>query len=449
MKTFLDWSAYKDAGVGDAYADIPKTGGDFAKAIAVCINSRQCERADHKGVMCPSFRITQQTENSTGGRVRLLKAALNGQLGELALQHPSVAQAMDACLGCKGCKRECENTVDMALIKMEYIAQHHAKNPISWRNYVLAHFPRLLQRYPFLSQLPALHNRLPWLAKLTEKWFGITARRSVPAPKSAPALNLTASSANESNARAVVLLVDTFTQHFNPEIAEAAISVLQAAGYQVNLAAPAADDAEAKRNLCCGRTFLAQGLIDEARLEARRMITALQPLVEAGQTIIGLEPSCLLTLRDEYKALGLGDAAAKIAQHSLLLEEFLAREHTAKKLNLKLKAIPQTVPALVQGHCHQHALGAIKAMRKVLKLIPNFQFEIIEPACCGMAGSFGIEAEHVEMSLEMAEQTLLPALRAAPDAQVIANGFSCRHQIHDTAHRTSQHLALVLRAALA
>lgn len=449
MKTFLDWSAYKDSGMGDAYADIPKTGGDFAKAVAVCINSRQCER-EAKGVMCPSFRVSQNTNYSTGGRVRLLKAALNGEMGELPFTDPKLAEAMDLCLGCKGCKRECENKVDMALIKMEYLAQRQAKTGISLRSRILANFPVWLHRYPWLKSLPKLRNRSGLLAKLGEKFLDVSARRQLPEPASdtfsPPAALLTDLAAQ---GKEVVLFIDTFSRHFEPEIPEAALYVLTTAGYQVSFAEATKNSAEASRPLCCGRTFLAQGLIDEARAEAQRVIDALLPHVEAGRTIIGLEPSCLLSLRDEYLSLGLGEAAVKISQHAFLFEEFLAREHTAKRLNLSFRTLgPKTIPALIHGHCHQNALGAMKSMRKILKLIPQFEFEIIEPSCCGMAGSFGIEAEHAELSLDMANQTLLPALQAAPEAQVISNGFSCRHQIRETAQRQPKHLAVLLREAL-
>lgn len=449
MKTFLDWSAYKDSGMGDAYADIPKTGGDFAKAVAVCINSRQCER-EAKGVMCPSFRVSHNPNYSTGGRVRLLKAALNGEMGELPFTEPKLAESMDLCLGCKGCKRECENKVDMALIKIEYLAQRQEKTGISLRSRVLANFPLWLHRYPWLKFLPKLRNHSGLLAKLGEKFLDVSAHRQVPEPASesftplAPLLSDLAAQGKE-----VVLLIDTFSRHFEPEIPEAALHVLTAAGYQVFFAEATQTSAEDSRPLCCGRIFLAQGFIAEARAEAQRLVDALLPHVEAGRTIIGLEPSCLLSLRDEYLSLGLGEAAVKISQHAFLFEEFLAREHTAKRLNLSLKALnSKTTPALIHGHCHQNALGAMKSMRKILKLIPQFEFEIIEPSCCGMAGSFGIEVEHAALSLEMVNQTLLPALQAAPDAQVISNGFSCRHQIRETAQRQPKHLAVLLREAL-
>jgi len=443
MKTHLDWSAYEDAGMGDAYADIPKTGGDFAKAVAVCINSRQCESLN-KGVMCPSYRVNANPALSTGARVRLLKAALNGELGATPFTHPALAEVMDLCISCKGCKRECENNVDMARIKIEYLAQANAITGLSLRARLFAGLPRWLHHSKWLPRLLKWRNRSRRLARIGERLFGISARRRLPEPAVVP---FRAPACDNAGERSVILFVDTFSHHFEPQVAEAALSVLGAAGYHVTIAR-AADDPTG-RPLCCGRTYLAQGMIEQARAEARRVVDALLPHARKGQPIIGLEPSCLLTLRDEYKALGLGETADEVAGQALLLEEFLAREHSAGRLDLPLQAIEQNgVRALIHGHCHQKAVGAMKSMRKVLKLIPGFQFEMIEASCCGMAGSFGLEAEHTDLSLAMAEQALFPALRAAPDAAIVANGFSCRQQINDGVQRKPQHIALLLRAAM-
>jgi glycerol-3-phosphate dehydrogenase subunit C len=459
MKTFLDWSAYEDAGLGDAYADIPKTGGNFAKAVAVCINSKACESHHSKGVMCPSYRVTGESNLSTDGRVRLLKAALNGDLGERPFADPVLGRAMDLCASCKGCKRECENEVDMALIKVEYLAQLNDEDGLSLRSRMFAHLPVWLHRWPGLRRVIAWRNGSNVLMMLGEKLLGISASRQLPVPAAKafqtpellspdPANGLgpktdAALDAPPVSSREVVLLVDTFSRHFDPDIADAALAVLQAAGYRVIVAEPA----QAGRPLCCGRTYLAQGLVAQARAEARRMVKTLLPHAEAGRTIIGLEPSCLLTLRDEYKALGLGEDAAKVASQALLFEEFIAREHTAKSLNLRLK--PLGKPVLVHGHCHQKAVGAMKSMRKVLKLIPGLQFDLIESSCCGMAGSFGLEAEHTAVSWEMASQSLVPKLREAPDSLVLSNGFSCRQQILEGDGRASLHLAQLFRDALA
>jgi glycerol-3-phosphate dehydrogenase subunit C len=448
MKTYLDWSEYQDAGMGDAYADIPKTGGNFAKAVAVCINSRLCESSG-KGVMCPSFRIDEKGDHSTGGRVRLLKAALNGELGEAPFGHPGLAEAMDLCVSCKGCKRECENKVDMAAIKIEYLAQRNAASGIPLRTRLFAHLPLWLYRWPWLGRLAAWRNRMPWLARLGERWLGISARRRLPEPTArrfSPPL-AEQDPASGEGVREVVLLVDTFTHYFEPEIAHAALDVLKAGGYRVIVAQPGADAADPARPLCCGRTYLAHGMIGEARAEASRMLAALQPHVAAGRPIIGLEPSCLLSLRDECLALGLGEAAARTARQALLFEEFLAKELAAKTLRLTFK--PLANPALIHGHCHQKAVGAMKSVRKILKLIPDFDFELIESSCCGMAGSFGLEAEHAEVSLGMAELALLPELRAAPNATVVAGGFSCRRQIAESGAGRPIHLATLLQKALA
>jgi glycerol-3-phosphate dehydrogenase subunit C len=448
MKTLLDWSAYQDAGMGDAYADIPKTGGNFAKAVAVCINSRACESNNPKMVMCPSFRVSGEPVHSTGGRVRLLKAALNGELGTAAFDDPALAETMALCVGCKGCKRECESEVDMAMIKLEYMAQRQAISGVSLRSRLFAELPLILHRYPWVSRLIALRNRFVWVAEWGERLLAISAKRRLPAlaPRAFSAAAETGAGADE---RDVVLFVDSFTRYFDPDIAVAAQSVLEAAGYRVIIAQPSATAEEPDRPLCCGRTLLAQGMVDAARAEAERVLTALLPHARAGRTIIGLEPSCLLSLRDEYRFLGLGDAALEVAKAALLFEEFVARESNAKAFNVTFKPLKAAArPALIHGHCHQKAVGAMKSMRKVLKLIPGFSFEMIESSCCGMAGSFGLEAEHAEAAQAMAEQSLLPALRAVPEAQIVANGFSCRHQIRLGVGREGMHVAQLLRDTL-
>lgn len=448
MKTFLDWSAYTESGMGDAYADIPKHGGDFAKAVAVCINSRQCEAAG-KQVMCPSYRVSHDPNLSTGGRVKLLKAALNGELAEQALADPALAEAMDLCVSCKGCKRECEANVDMPLIKAEYQAQRVAREGLSLRGRLFAHTPRWLHAAPWLTTLIRWRNGSPLLARLGEHWLGLARTRALPEPAARPFQ--TAPAQPDATARdglpEVVLLVDTFSRHFEPGVATAALEVLRAGGYRVRIAQPDAHSAEASRPLCCGRTYLAQGLVDEARAEARRLVQALLPHVEAGRVIVGLEASCVLGLRDDARALGLGDALEQVSKQTLLFEEFLAREATAKRLDLPLKALPDA-ETLVHGHCHQKAVGAMKAVRRVLKLIPEHEFSLIESSCCGMAGTFGLEREHADLSTAMAEQALLPALREKPQARVVANGFSCRQQIRGHGDTRPRHLAELLRDAL-
>lgn len=445
MEPILDWSAYSSYGMGDAYADIPAGGGDFGKATAVCIGNRQCQRSEN-GVMCPSFRITQEDRHSTRHRAATLRAALNGEHGDQPFVSRAMAEAMDLCVGCKGCKRECPNGVDMALMRTEALAQQwKTLGGVPLRTRLFASLPRHIDQMRKWRWIMRLRQRLPLLARLGEHMMGIAARRRLPLPATRSFLSTApAASDTQNEGREVVLLVDTFSNHFDPDIAQAALTVLQAGGYHVHLAqAP-----NGERPLCCGRTFLSNGMVNEAREEAQRMVDALWPYVEKGLPIVGLEPSCLLMLRDEYYSLGLGDKVASIAKAAVLLEEFLAREADGKRLCLPLQALPSS-QIMVHGHCHQKAFGAMKSMRKALGLIPESQVTLIESSCCGMAGSFGMEAEHYEASMKMAESSLLPQIReASPDTLLVANGTSCRHQIKDGAQRHSRHLAQVLRDAL-
>lgn len=460
MKTHLDWSAYDTYGVGDAYAGIPATGGNYAKAVAVCMNNHQCQR-DGKGVMCPSYRITGDPAHSTGARVKAFKAALNGELpgGEKvdqgdAFLHPDLAAAMDLCVSCKGCKKECPSAVDMTLIKTEYLAQKNERLGIAPRARLFGGLPQWLHRYRRPLQMAVhLRNAWPWLARLAERRLGLAAQRSIPAivgtgladraqPESAATLATPASRGK------VILFVDTFSHYYTPEIAEAARKVLAAGGYQVEVLRPAADDAEIDRPLCCGRTYLSQGMVAAARLEAQRVMAALAPALAAGTPIIGLEPSCLLALRDEFYSLSLGPAVDKLGKQAFLFEEFLMREGN-KGLQLPLKPLPGG-KALVHGHCHQKAFGAMKSVRKVLAWIPGFEFDVIDASCCGMSGGFGLEAEHYAASQAMGELSLLPTIRAAdPATTIIADGFSCRHQIKEGSGREAVHVAVLLARALA
>lgn len=449
MKTFLDWSAYDTYGMGDAYSGIPATGGNYAKAVAVCMHSRDCQNTG-KGVMCPSYRITGDRRHSTEARVAAFKAALNDGADGRAFADPRLDEAMDLCVSCKACKKECPSAVDMTLIKTEYLAQRHEILGVPARTRLFGGVPEWIGRRRILLRLAIrLRNRFSPIAKLVEKWLGVTARRPLPEPAS-KAFARTASSSGVTHGRGpVILFVDTFCRHFDPHIAEAAVAVLEHAGYSVRIAEPAPSDAEPDRPLCCGRTYLTTGMVEKARGEAERVLTAFRNEIAAQTPIIGLEPSCLLSLRDELYSLGLGREAGDLGKQLYLLEEFLAREHQNNGLRLELK--PLNVPkALVHGHCHQKAFGVMKATRKVLSWIPGFSYDVVETSCCGMAGSFGLEAEHYDASMRMAELALLPTVRAsAADTPLIANGFSCRHQIEHGSGRQARHIALLLRDALA
>lgn len=449
MKNYLDWRAYQDAGMGDPYADIPKNGGDFAKAVAACINSRQCE-THGKQVMCPSFRVTNNPNFSTGGRVKLLKAALSCDSSELALLDPMLSEAMDLCVSCKGCKRECEANVDMALIKAEYKAQKVACDGLGFRDRLFAYAPHWLHNSQWIRHLIKYRNRYRFLRWISDCVFGIATSQLLPQPVRVPFSDdksynseLVSGKTNQN----VVLFVDTFTRYFEPNIAYSAIAVLEAAGYRVHVAKPILETPDPSRPLCCGRTFLAQGLVELARNEVRRVLYSLNSYVDAGYTIIGLEASCIIGLRDDSRALGLGREIDKLSKNLVLFEEFLSKEITSKRFSLPLRSMKKT-RSLVHGHCHQKAVGATKAVRRVLKHVPDHEFKMIDAGCCGMAGTFGLETEHAKVSSQMAEDGLIPALQNSHDATIICNGFSCRQQIKNLSSHRPCHLVEFLHDAI-
>jgi Fe-S oxidoreductase len=305
-----------------------------------------------------------------------------------------------------------------------------------------------LPRYaPYASKLPWLLNLrdlIPGAAKLSEAMAGFSARRKLPKWRSDIFRNSTDARARGESGE-VVLFADTFNRYFERENVEAALSVLQAAGYRVHVATPVDDDA---RPLCCGRTFLSVGLVEEARKEAKRVLAALDPYLARGVPVIGLEPSCILGFRDEIPAIIPGEASQRLAAHAVLFEEFLAREAEAGRLKLALR--PVAKQALLHGHCHQKSFGAMGAVEAALKLVPGLQVETVDSSCCGMAGSFGYGADTIDVSLAMGELSLLPAVRkAAPDTLVVADGTSCRHQIHEGAGRQAIHVARVLAMSVA
>ena len=457
LKPVYDWSAWdvqNDPATEQVTA--PGTGGDttggFAKAVEMCNNNGHCRKFD-AGTMCPSYRVTRDEQHLTRGRANTLRLAVSGQLGPDALTGDAVAAALDLCVSCKGCRRDCPTGVDMARMKLEVQAQRRARHGLTLRQRAIARLPDMAG---FASRMPWLFNardRVPGLAWLSEKVLGLSAKRSLPRwrrdtfwrlvrPHAHASLRLASREEVLAAAKPVVLFVDTFNGLFESENAVAAVRVLQAAGYAVH-AARAGDGAA----LCCGRTYLAAGMAQEGRAKARALIEALRPFAERGIPIVGLEPSCLLGVRDEMQSMGFGDGARIVGRHALMLEEFLAVEAKAGRFAPPLRAASRRM--LVHGHCHQKAFGVMQPVLDVLGLIPHAEVSLVESSCCGMAGSFGYEAEHHAVSMQMAELSLLPAVRAAGDAIVVADGTSCRHQIRDGAQREALHVARVLAEHLA
>jgi Fe-S oxidoreductase len=430
VTTHLDWSAY------------PGSGGGFQGAVEMCNNNGACRKMAG-GVMCPSYRVTRDERDVTRGRANTLRLAITGQLGADAITSDQMAETLRLCVSCKACKRECPTGVDMARMKLEVQAARALKRGYTLHDRLVGWLPRYARTAAKLAPLLNLRNRIRLLRSLSEHVAGFAERRRLPlwrrdvfADPAAPV--------GPQDGREVVLFADTFNRAFERENIEAAIEVLVAGGYRVHFAQPAIAN---ERPLCCGRTFLAVGAVAQAKEEAERVLAALSPYVARGVPVIGLEPSCLLTFRDELPALMKNDAAKQLADNAFLFEEFLAREHQEGRLNLPLKPLDKR--ALLHGHCHQKAFAAMGSVEAALRLIPNLQVETIESSCCGMAGSFGYHADTIDVSLAMGELSLLPAVRKAPaDALIVADGTSCRHQISDGAGRDAAHVARVLAMAL-
>jgi Fe-S oxidoreductase len=455
MRAALDWSGYIGAG------------GGFQGAVEMCNNNGECRKST-AGVMCPSFRVTGNERDVTRGRANSLRLAISGQLGPDALASDEMLETMKLCVSCKGCRRECPTGVDMAKMKIEVLAAANARRGLSLRDRLVAYLPRYA---PFAARLAPLMNArdaVPGAAWLSERLMGFAAKRPLPrwqarpfhlgdpvqGPEASPlplreddspaARGLTPTVRGDG-VREVALLADTFNRYFEPENLEAAVEVLGRLGYRVRELRPLAGDGT--RPLCCGRTLLSAGLVEQARAEARRLLAAAVPFLERGAPVVGLEPSCLLTLRDEFPSMLPGAASGQLAARSRLLEEFLIGEAAAARFASPIAK--RTGRVLLHGHCHQKAFGAMDAVRGALALVEGLQVETVESSCCGMAGAFGYGAETYDISLAMGELSLLPAIRnAAPEAIVAADGFSCRHQIEHGTGRPARHVASILREAM-
>jgi FAD/FMN-containing dehydrogenase/Fe-S oxidoreductase len=429
LKTALDWSAY------------PGAGGGFQGAVEMCNNNGACRKLEG-GVMCPSYRATRNEKDVTRGRANTLRLAISGQLGPDALASDAMMDTLKLCVSCKACRHECPTGVDMAKMKIEVLAARAARHGLSLRDRLVGYLPRYAALAARLAPLANLRNHSPLLRKLFEKFAGISAQRALPEWRR-DVFTSDVEATGRANGPEVVLFADTFNRAYERENLDAALRVLVEAGYRVHIPRPA----DRGRPLCCGRTFLSAGLVDHARAEMDRLVATYAPFAVRGVPIIGLEPSCLLTLRDELLSLRSDGAAKSVSAHALLFEEFLVREAEAGRLTLPLGPIGPK--AVVHGHCHQKSFGAFKPVEQVLRLVPRLNVETIESSCCGMAGAFGYGADTYQASMAMAELSLLPAIRRTDDATlVVADGTSCRHQIKDGAGRGALHVARVLAMSL-
>jgi Fe-S oxidoreductase len=330
----------------------------------------------------------------------------------------------------------------MAKMKIEVLAARAAKHGLSLRDRLVGYLPRYAGLASRFAPLANWRNRSPLLRKLFEQFADISAQRALPAFRR-DVFRPDAEAFGPEGGREVVLFADTFNRLYERENLDAALRVLVEGGYRVHIPKPG----DRARPLCCGRTFLSAGMVDQARGELDRLVRTFAPFAARGVPIVGLEPSCLLTLRDELLSLRSDDDAKSVSAQALLFEEFLVREAEAGRLRLPLG--PIAAKALVHGHCHQKSFGAFKSVEKALRLIPDLDVETIESSCCGMAGAFGYGADTYQTSMEMAELALLPAVRRADQATlIVADGTSCRHQIKDGTERSALHVTRVLAMSL-
>ena len=396
--------------------------------------------------MCPSFRVTRAERDLTRGRANSLRLAMSGQLGRGALTSAAMYETMALCVSCKGCRRECPTGVDMARMKIEFLNQYHQVVPHTRRELLVAHLPRYAAWIAQLAPLLGLARTFPALRRFAARLIGFAGARSLPqwhARGQARLRKLAREHADSAaSEREVVLLPNTFDTWFEPQVLADAAAVLRKAGYRVAVATP-----KRGRPLCCGRTYLASGMIEEAREEAARTLAFLAPYAHRGIPIIGTEPSCLFGFRDEIPGMLANEDSAAVQAQTVTLAQFIASEQAAGNWQLPFSPVPFK-RVLVHGHCHEKAFDAFGDVLSVLRSVPELEVEEVVSSCCGMAGAFGYADEHYEVSMKMAEASLLPAVRAAAqDTVIVADGTSCRHQVADGTGRRSVHIASVLAAA--
>lgn len=476
---------------GPLYHTIPlrthfrfRDSGDFAGAAELCNGNGLC-RKTASGTMCPSYMVTRDEEHSTRGRANALRMALSGALPLSELTSERMREVMDLCIECKGCAGECPSRVDMTRIKSEWLSQYHAIHGVPLRALLFGHIHRINQigsvGAPLLNRL----LKLPGVAFLNQKLLGISRHRSLPQFAREPFHRWFERRQRQGDketstvspglpvSQSVILFPDTFTNYNEPEIGKAAVRLLEAAGYEVLLP---------RKRVCCGRSLISKGLLGDVKRLARQQMEWLAPYAEAGLPIIGIEPSCILTFRDEYPDLLDDSRAEALARQSFLIDEFLAREVAAGRIALRFRLSDQRPTTndesslvlernaatannihsssvsrpsskkrsyLLHGHCHQKAIVGTSAALALLRMIPGADVREVDSGCCGMAGSFGYEAEHYELSQAIGERALFPAVRAlASDAAIVAMGTSCRHQVADATGHRAKHLVEALAEEL-
>jgi Fe-S oxidoreductase len=418
----------------ETYFSYPEDNGSFAHATLRCVGAGKC-RDIESGTMCPSYMVTKEEEHSTRGRARILHEMLRGDVIKDGFRSKEVYDALDLCLSCKGCKGDCPVNVDIATYKTEFLSKYYKgklRPAYAYTMGLIMFHARAAQYMPRFANLVA---HAPVLKNLIKRVGGLAPEREMPpfAHQTFKAWFKERGPVNPDGPP-VVLFPDTFNNFLHPEPMKAAVEVMEAAGYRVIVPQQA---------LCCGRPLYDYGMLDTARVFLNRLVETLSPYVREGIHVVGVEPSCVATFRDELPNMLPHDEDAKrLSQQTLTLNEFLVREakdYEPPKLHRK---------ALVHGHCHQEAIMKMTAEQELLQKI-GLDFEILDSGCCGLAGSFGFEKEHYDISMKVGERRLLPAARdAEKDTLIISDGFSCKTQIEHATNRRALHTAQVIRMAM-
>ena len=425
--TKLDWKSWHGAA------------GGLQGAVEMCNNNGACRKLVG-GVMCPSFRITGDEKDSTRGRANTLRLAMSGQLGSDAMISDQMKESLKLCVSCKACKRECPTGVNMSSMKIEMNALRAEKYSLSLHDRLIGYLPNYASVVTKVPWLMNLRDRVPGLPFLSEKITGFSSRRRLPIWRS-DYFKSSEISSEPKGKLPVILFGDTFNRYFEPENLRSAVNVLKAAGYT-----PFAPIPKSNKNseICCGKTHLSVGNVDLARVTATQLVETYLPYASVGIPIVGLEPSCLFTIKDEIPMLLQSDDADLVAKHVMTFEEILMAN--ANEIRFK----PRKAKALLHGHCHQKAFDAMGPVEQILSHVDGLEVEPIATSCCGMAGDFGYAADTFDYSIQMAELDLLPTVRkASDDTLIIADGTSCRSQIFDGSGRQAIHVARFLDRQLA
>ena len=415
--------------------------GSFASAIEMCNGQGACRKV-LGGTMCPSYMVTRDEEHSTRGRANALRAAMSGALPPDALTSKRLYEVLDLCLECKACKSECPSNVDMAKLKYEFLDGYHRANGQTLSGRIFGNIATLSRWGSFFAPISNWTLRSETLRDLLESHVGIDRRRALPTFTSQTFVQwfkARGGSPESTDNRQVVLFPDTFTNYNHPELGRAAVKVLEHLGYQVVV----------PRVSCCGRPMLSKGMMDKARQSAQANVDAVHPYVEQGAKLVGLEPSCILSFRDDYlDLLPRNPKARAVAENAVLVEEFVLHARDEDGVGLELRN-PPAKRLLFHGHCHQKALVGTQMAMEVLRGIPDCEVSEIPSGCCGMAGSFGFDKAHYDVSMSIGEQVLFPAIRSeASSTVVVSEGISCRQQIEHGTGKQAKHLVEVLADAL-